>query len=140
MFIDGCHGFPVTIIDWFYGAGRLRRNGVVVFDDVQLPQVSLLIETFLAPDDRWQELETTPKWAAYRRLSEGLLSEDWSKQIFSKQEAQISQPCYTHRKRRVLGRRVGRQDAPTAARLGDDRLCRTAPHPGDGGEVRHVPK
>ncbi len=82
VFIDGCHGFPVTIIDWFYGAGRLRRNGVVVFDDVQLPQVSLIIETFIALDDRWQELEKTPKWAAYRRLSEGLLSEDWSQQPF----------------------------------------------------------
>ena len=31
-------------------------DGVVVFDDVQLPQVSLLIENFIEPDDRWQEL------------------------------------------------------------------------------------
>jgi len=82
VFIDGCHGFPLPIIDWFYGAGRLRKNGVVVFDDVQLPQVALLIETFLEPDDRWQELVTTSKWRAYRRMSERLLGEEWYDQPF----------------------------------------------------------
>lgn len=82
MFIDGCHGFPSPIIDWFYGAGRLRRGGVVVFDDLQLPQVSLLIETFIEPDDRWQKLEETPKWGAYRRMSDGPLGEDWFVQPF----------------------------------------------------------
>jgi hypothetical protein len=82
VFIDGCHGFPSPIIDWFYGAGRLRRNGVVVFDDVQLPQVSLLIESVIEPDDRWQELETTSKWTAYRRMSEGPLGEEWFDQPF----------------------------------------------------------
>ena len=70
------------MIDWFYGAGRLRRDGVVVFDDVQLPQVSLLIENFIEPDDRWQELKKTPKWGAYRRISEGFLGEDWYDQPF----------------------------------------------------------
>ena len=26
VFVDGGHGFPVPMIDWFYGAGRLRRG------------------------------------------------------------------------------------------------------------------
>ena len=82
VFIDGCHGFPLPIIDWFYGAGRLREKGVVVFDDVQLPQVSLLIQKFIEPDDRWEELKKTPKWRAYRRMSEGFLGEEWSNQPF----------------------------------------------------------
>lgn len=84
VFIDGCHGFPSPIIDWFYGAGRLREEGVVVFDDVQLPQVSLLIEAFIEPDDRWLELKATPKWKAFRRRSDGPLSEDWYDQPFFK--------------------------------------------------------
>jgi hypothetical protein len=82
VFIDGCHGFPLPIIDWFYGAGRLRKKGVVVFDDVQLPQVNLLVETFVKPDSRWQELEVTSKWAAYRRMSDGSLGEEWMEQPF----------------------------------------------------------
>lgn len=82
LFIDGCHGFPSPIIDWFYGAGQLRREGVVVFDDVQLLQVSLLLDTFIESDDRWQKLEGTPKWRAYRRMSEGPLGEEWFAQPF----------------------------------------------------------
>jgi hypothetical protein len=82
VFIDGCHGFPIPIIDWFYGAGLLRKGGVVIFDDIQLPQVSSFIDSFLGRDDRWQQLESTEKWAAFRRLSEGPLGENQVHQPF----------------------------------------------------------
>jgi hypothetical protein len=49
---------------------------------VQLPQVSSFLDTFLEPDDRWQRLKATPKWRAYRRMSEGSLVDDWSNQAF----------------------------------------------------------
>jgi hypothetical protein len=82
VFIDGCHGYPMPIIDWFYGAGLLRKGGVVVFDDVQLPQVRELIETTVEPDDRWQRLAATGKWMAFRRMSEGTLAESESNQPY----------------------------------------------------------
>ena len=83
VFIDGCHGFPLPTIDWFYGAGLLRKGGVVVFDDVQLPQVSSLIGTFVEPDSRWEPLATTGKWRAFRRQSEGPLAENhWDQPFF----------------------------------------------------------
>ena len=75
VFIDGSHGFPLPIIDWFYGAGHLREGGIVVFDDLELPQVSHWLEWFLDKDPRWEPLESTAKWAAYRRHSSGPLSE-----------------------------------------------------------------
>ncbi len=84
VFIDGAHGFPMPIIDWFYGAGLLRRGGVVVFDDVQLPAVSTFLNTYVELDDRWERIGGTPKWRAYRRLSEGTLSEHESRQPFFK--------------------------------------------------------
>jgi hypothetical protein len=85
VFIDGCHGFPMPIIDWFYGAALLRRGGVVIFDDVQLPQVRSLIETFIGRDHRWERLAATGKWMAFRRLSEGPLVEgELSQQFFPK--------------------------------------------------------
>jgi hypothetical protein len=76
VFIDGAHGFPLPIIDWFYGAGLLRRGGVVVFDDVKLPAVSNLLNSYLERDDRWERIDGTPVWRAYRRLSEGPLDGD----------------------------------------------------------------
>jgi hypothetical protein len=82
VFVDGCHGFPSPIIDWFYGAGLLRKGGIVVFDDVQLPQVDLLLTTFIEPDARWEMVAGTTKWKAFRRLSEGSLGEDWYAQPF----------------------------------------------------------
>jgi len=83
VFIDGGHGFPLPIIDWFYGAALLRKGGVVVFDDVQLHQVRLLIDTFIEPDPRWERLAGTDKWCAFRRLTEGSLSEgEWVQPFF----------------------------------------------------------
>jgi hypothetical protein len=85
VFIDGSHGYPLPVIDWFYGAGLLRRGGVVVFDDVQLPQVESLIETFIQPDPRWEALAATGKWKAFRRTSEGPLAEgEWNQPFFPK--------------------------------------------------------
>ncbi len=54
----------------------------MVFDDIQLPQVRSLIESFVERDDRWQKLVATGKWMAYRRLSEGPLVEGELNQPF----------------------------------------------------------
>ena len=82
VFIDGAHSFPAPIIDWFYGAARLAKGGVVIFDDVPLPAVSLFLDAYLDRDDRWECIAGTRKWRAYRRLSEGTLAEHESSQEF----------------------------------------------------------
>ena len=82
MLIDGAHSFPAPIIDWFYGAGRLARGGIAVFDDVPLPAVSSFLDSYLDRDDRWERIAGTRKWRAYRRLSEGTLAEHESSQEF----------------------------------------------------------
>ncbi len=80
--IDGNHGFPTPIIDWFYGAGHLREGGIVVFDDLEIPQVGHWLEWFLDKDSRWERIESTSKWAAYRRHSSGPLGEVHDRQPF----------------------------------------------------------
>jgi hypothetical protein len=79
--IDGGHGYPMPILDWFYAGGLLRRGGVLIVDDLPLPAVRALLE-FLRADSRWASLEDTGKWAAFRRLSAGGLAEGQWDQLF----------------------------------------------------------
>jgi len=80
VFIDGGHGFPTAIIDWYYGAARLREDGILVIDDVNLASVYHGLIDFLDCDPRWQSLEGTSKWRAYQRKSAGPLAEEWTEQ------------------------------------------------------------
>jgi len=82
VLLDGAHSFPLPVLDWFYGASRLRRGGVVVFDDLPLPAVAWLLADYLDLDPRWTRMAGTRKWRAYRRESEGSLAEHESAQQF----------------------------------------------------------
>lgn len=103
VFVDGNHGFPAPMIDWFYAGGRLRRDGFFVLDDIHLPAVKLL-RSFLDLDPRWRKLERTAKWAAWQRLSEGALVEDQFDQIFYRMPGRRLRPVgpYEDRARRLL--------------------------------------
>lgn len=87
--IDGGHGFPLPAIDWFYGASMLRRGGLLVIDDVNLPAVRDLVR-FLHRDPRWALVDRTPKWVAYERRSEGPLAEDWLEQPFHQSRLDVA--------------------------------------------------
>lgn len=93
--IDGSHGFPMPMIDWFYGARLLGRGGVVVLDDRQLPAVSAVVQ-YLDADPRWRDVGRAAKWAAFERIGAGPLGEDWYDQPFF--------PAPTRRWRRALRR------------------------------------
>lgn len=82
LLVDGSHGFPLPIIDWFYGAAHVRKGGIVVLDDINLPSVAMGLERFLRLDPRWRVVRETPKWIAVQRLFSGALEEDWTDQLF----------------------------------------------------------
>ena len=117
VFIDGAHGFPMAIIDFFYTAGRLVEGGSLVLDDVQLPSVRLGLIDFLKRDPRWSLERRTPKWAAWRRLSAGTVSEHEDLQAF------LGPP---DRQERFRGRLVPRPLRPMARRVRDNLRARTA--------------
>jgi predicted O-methyltransferase YrrM len=79
--IDGGHGFPLPVLDWFYAGGMLEAGGVVVIDDVALPAVATLLD-FVGRDPRWQRISGSTKWVAYERTTSGPLAEDWTVQPF----------------------------------------------------------
>lgn len=79
--IDGGHGFPLPVLDWFYAGGLLDAGGVVVIDDIALPAVATLLD-FVGRDPRWRRIAGSAKWVAYERTSGGPLAEDWTAQPF----------------------------------------------------------
>ena len=52
VLIDGGHGFPMPVIDWYYSASKLKLGGVLVIDDTQLWSCALLVD-FLKHDSGW---------------------------------------------------------------------------------------
>lgn len=79
VLVDGGHGFPLPIVDWFYAGSHLVDGGVLVVDDLPLPAVRPLLR-FLDGDPRWAPLRRTEKWGAWRRVGGGSLAEDWTEQ------------------------------------------------------------
>lgn len=51
--LDGAHGFPYPILDWFYVQDVLREGGHLVLDDTFIPTVSALA-TYLRNSDAWE--------------------------------------------------------------------------------------
>jgi hypothetical protein len=41
--IDGAHGFPYPVLDWFEIQSRLREGGMLLVDDSYIPTVNLLV-------------------------------------------------------------------------------------------------
>ncbi len=79
--IDGSHGFPLPVLDWFYAAGMLDAGGVVVIDDIALPAVATLLD-FVGRDPRWRHIAGSAKWVAFERTTSEPLAEDWTAQPF----------------------------------------------------------
>jgi predicted O-methyltransferase YrrM len=82
VLIDGGHGFPTPIIDWYYSASGLKAGGHLILDDVNLPHVALGLVDFLDADPRWERVRSTAKWIAYECLVAHHAREDWCSQGF----------------------------------------------------------
>jgi predicted O-methyltransferase YrrM len=81
VLVDGSHGYPTPMIDWFYAGSRLTPGGLLVLDDVALPAVRQLC-SFVDRDPRFTVHRRTAKWVAYRALAGGPLRQDWFEQPF----------------------------------------------------------
>jgi hypothetical protein len=81
VFVDGNHGYPTPMIDWFYAGSRLVPGGLLIVDDVPLPAVAHLC-AFVDHDPRFIVHRRTAKWIAYRASAGGSLRQDWFEQPF----------------------------------------------------------
>ena len=79
--IDGRHGFPNPIIDWYYIARVLKIGGLVVIDDLHIWTCELLVN-FLRAEPDWALVEETERVAILRKHGNATLSNEWKKQPY----------------------------------------------------------
>jgi hypothetical protein len=70
VLIDGAHGFPYPILDWWHLAPHVKVGGVVLLDDAYLPAVGSIVE-FARASPAW-ELEDAVSFrtARVRKMSD----------------------------------------------------------------------
>jgi precorrin-6B methylase 2 len=77
VLIDGAHGFPYPILDWWYLAPRVRIGGRMLLDDAYMPPVSALVDS-LASQAAWEIVESVGyRTVVVRKLAGDLPAFDW---------------------------------------------------------------
>jgi hypothetical protein len=78
VFIDGNHGFPHPFIDYFFLSQRLKVNGFLAIDDIDLEVPSYLFQT-IKKRPYWRVHEQGQKWVILELIARNLVaSEDWN--------------------------------------------------------------
>jgi hypothetical protein len=77
VLLDGAHGFPYPVLDWWHSAARLREGGLLVLDDAYLPPVAAVLD-YASRSSAWSVERTLGyRTVVLRKLDDGLPSFDW---------------------------------------------------------------
>jgi hypothetical protein len=77
VLIDGAHGFPYPILDWWYLAPRLRVGGRMLLDDAYMPPVRVVVDA-LRRQPGWELAETVGyRTVVVRKTEDRLPAWDW---------------------------------------------------------------
>ncbi len=81
MLIDGGHGFPTPYVDWFYTAGKLKKGGFLIVDDVGLWSCQILRD-FLIEQPHWEFVaEYEERTAVFRKDSGWQRMLEWTQGV-----------------------------------------------------------
>lgn len=105
VLIDGRHGFPAPMIDWYYTCRHLKVGGILIVDDIDLWPVQLLIE-YLSSSPAWKVDRTFNRTVSYRRIADGDECAEW-----------VNQPNVGTKTTALHGRLMREQRLKTARRL-----------------------
>jgi len=79
VLVDGAHGFPYPILDWWWLAPHVRVGGTMLLDDAYMPPVAALVDALRA-DPAWEILGAVGyRTVIVRKLAEGLPAFDWER-------------------------------------------------------------
>jgi Sulfotransferase family len=91
ILIDGCHGFPIPFIDWFYATSYLKKDGILIVDDTQLWTGAVLKE-YLLLEPEWELVQDIePRAAIFRKLEAKIRTKEWDEQPYVQQADSVSQ-------------------------------------------------
>ena len=76
VLIDGRHGFPAPMVDWYYTSRFLKVGGRLLVDDVHLWPVQMLTE-YLSTSPSWRVDQIFGHTISYVRLREGDERAEW---------------------------------------------------------------
>jgi hypothetical protein len=83
VLIDGAHGFPFPIFDWYFAQEKLKVGGAILVDDAYIPAVNTLVAGLR--DMRAWRLESAPggRTAVFRKVEDiepsfDALAENWA--------------------------------------------------------------
>ena len=80
VLIDGGHGFPTPYVDWFYTAGKLKKGGYVIVDDIWVWSCQILRD-FLSEQPEWEFVaEYDGRTSIFRKLEDGSEWLEWTQQ------------------------------------------------------------
>jgi predicted O-methyltransferase YrrM len=77
VLIDGAHGFPYPVLDWWFLAPRVKVGGRVLIDDAYMPPVRVLVDGLRAQPHWVVEQAASFRTAVVRKIDDGLPSFDW---------------------------------------------------------------
>ena len=118
--IDGAHGFPYPILDWWYVAPHLRVGGRILLDDCYMPPVAALVD-FLRSQPSW-ELAASPgrRTVVFRKVADDLPRFEWRGEAIGGGTSFRHLPPLRRARaavaHRVLESRLGRRAAAAARR------------------------
>lgn len=84
VLIDGDHAVPLPLIDFFYVADWIAKDGLLVVDDCQLPSVQQLSDFLDTETPRWALVNQIDRTRVYRKLVDGKVTRLlWREQPYS---------------------------------------------------------
>jgi hypothetical protein len=83
VLLDGKHAFPWPIVDWFFTADKLKQDGLMIIDDVEMRPVAILID-FMKSDAGWEMVRNfSGKTVAFKKNRALVHDVAWHMQRYS---------------------------------------------------------
>jgi hypothetical protein len=78
VLVDGAHGFPYPVLDWWFTAAQLKVGGRMLLDDAYMPPVAMLVDA-LRKQPGWEfEGNAGYRTAIVRKTAEAIPHWDWA--------------------------------------------------------------